>query len=610
VSGNGESPSRFKEVVDGCRDAFVEFDAWGHVTEWSLRCEQLLGWRREEMAGRSILDCVSERYAESVEQSMAVLRSWNAAGEFGALPRASCPLVLELELRTRAGEVRNVAGSVFVTGVGADLRVGVFVLSSAEDGHAAGGSAATDRDRLHDPLTGLPNRALFMQRVSTAIGALRQAGGSVAVVGVGLHRFKAINDALGHDTGDALLMAMASRLRLAGGEARPMLARLGGDEFVALFEEPRDHAEAEAEAYAARALVAVDESFDITGRELYVTASAGIASTTDPGTNPSTLLSDAEAAMHEGRYGDKRVRIFGEAVRRQVVERLHTELALHRALERGELMLHYQPVVDLVGCSTVGLEALLRWHHPDDGLVWPDRFIPVAEESGLIVPIGAWVLAEACGQFQQWRREGTGPPTGTVDVNLSARQIDHAELLTTVEGVLESTGLPAEKLTLEITESALMRDADAAVKLLRSLKRIGVSLAIDDFGTGYCSLSYLHRFPVDILKVDKAFVDGLRDAEGAEIVAAVVHLAHALGLVVVAEGVETEHQLAILRQMGCDHAQGYLFSRPLPTDHIAERLSTRAPWFGTPAGGATVDPVGLPPATLGGSPPMELAERR
>ncbi|HUA94448.1 MAG TPA: EAL domain-containing protein [Acidimicrobiales bacterium] len=265
--------------------------------------------------------------------------------------------------------------------------------------------------------------------------------------------------------------------------------------------------------------------------------------------------------------------------------------------------------MDVAGCSTVGLEALLRWHHPEDGLVGPDRFIPVAEESGLIVPIGAWVLAEACRQLQQWRQDGMGPLNGTVDVNLSARQIDHPELLATVEEVLESTGLPPEHLTLEITESALMRDAGAAMEVLGSLKRTGVSLAIDDFGTGYCSLSYLHRFPLDILKVDKAFVDGLHDAEGAEIVAAVVGLAHALGLDVVAEGVETEHQLAILRQMGCDHAQGFLFSRPVPAADLAGPLTMDTPWFGEPSALGSMDLVGTGGSGVGGPPPGDLAER-
>ena len=442
MSGTDEAPSRFREVIDGCRDAFVEFDGSCSVTEWSIRAEHLLGWTRDEMLGRSVLGCVSERYAEPVAQAMAVLRSRNAAGDLGSMPRASCPLMLELEILTRSGEAHTATGSVFVTGVGAGLRVGVFVHEGI-DVPATSPEAAADRDRLHDPLTGLPNRMLFMQRLTASIDDLRQVGGSVAVVGVGLHRFKAINDALGHDTGDELLVAVTSRLRLAGGEGRPMLARLGGDEFLALFEEQRDHAGPEAEAYAVRVLAAMEDPFDITGREIFLTASAGIASTTDPDTNPSTLLSDAEAAMHEGKSGDRGVRVFGEAMRRQVVQRLHTELALHRALDRRELALHYQPVVEVAGCSTVGMEALLRWHHPEDGLVGPDRFIPVAEESGLIVPIGAWVLAEACWQLQQWRQEGMGPLNGTVDVNLSARQIDHPELLATVEGVARVDRAPA-----------------------------------------------------------------------------------------------------------------------------------------------------------------------
>jgi len=250
-----------------------------------------------------------------------------------------------------------------------------------------------------------------------------------------------------------------------------------------------------------------------------------------------------------------------------------TEHSLHRALERCELLLHYQPVVELGGGSTVGVEALIRWDHPDQGLVAPGRFIPVAEESGLIIPIGAWVLEEACQQLRHWQR-GTDVG-GSVEVNLSARQIDDPGIVATIEEILERTGLPAGHLTLEITESALMRDAAAALIVLRALKGLGVLLAIDDFGTGYSSLSYLQRFPLDILKVDRMFVHELEsDTGGREIVSAVVSLAHALGLEVVAEGVETEQQLEILRALECDYAQGFLFSRPVPAAELRSIFSS------------------------------------
>ncbi len=586
---------RFQQVVNGCRDAFIEFDGDCLVTEWSTRAEDLLGWSRDEMLGRTVFDCVSEQFVEVVEQGVAVVRSSEASGKLDTLRIAARPMVLQMELRRRSGEGLLATGSVLVTGTGKNLRIGVFVHDGSADGSVMAEAAA--RDQLHDQLTGLPNRMLFMQRLSAAIADLRLGGGSVAVVGLGLDRFKGINDALGHDAGDDLLVAVASRLRLAGGGVRPMLSRLGGDEFLALFEDPGDRAGAEAEAFADRALAALEDPFDIGGSEIFLTASAGVAASADPDADATTLISDAEAAMHETKAGGGGgLQVFGEAIRRQVVERLHTEHSLHRALDRGELTLHYQPVVDLSDHATVGVEALIRWEHPDLGLVSPDRFIPVAEESGMIIPIGAWVLEEACGQLYRWRQHGLSPHAGTVEVNLSARQIDHPDLVGTVEAVLEATGLPADNLTLEITESALMRDADSALGVLQDLKRIGVALAIDDFGTGYCSLSYLHRFPLDILKIDKSFIDELEGGEGAEIVTAVVNLAHTLGLDVVAEGVETERQLGILREMGCDYAQGYLFSRPVPASDLSAPFTPGGTVGRVPAGRAVSDPL---PAVAG-----------
>jgi diguanylate cyclase (GGDEF)-like protein/PAS domain S-box-containing protein len=571
VARTDQDAWRFRQVIDGSRDAFMEFDGDCLVTEWSTRAQELLGWTGQEISGRTMFELVPERFADMVEQGMAVLQSRAASGEV-SLPR---PLAWEMELRHSNGNTVRAIGSVFVTGLGKDFRIGVFVHDATTD-HAALSEAAA-RDRLHDQLTGLPNRTLFIQRLAAAIGDLRRNAGSVAVVVFDLDRFKAINDAMGHEAGDDLLVAVARRLRLAGGGVRPVLSRLGGDEFLALFEHPEDLAGQEAEIFAEGALAALADPFDIGGSEIFLSASIGIAATVDPDADASTLLSDADAAMHESKAaGGRGLRVFGEAMRRQLVERLNTEHSLHRALDRGELVLFYQTVVDISDISTVGVEALIRWQHPDHGLISPDRFIPVAEESGLIIPIGAWVLQEACTQLHYWQQHGYGPASGTMQVNLSARQLDHPEIVATVEAVLAATGLPPENLTLEITESALMRDAVSALEILRSLKGIGVALAIDDFGTGYSSLGYLQRFPLDILKVDKSFIDELDDGEGTEIVAAVVNLAHTLGLDVVAEGVETEQQLSILRQLGCDYAQGYLFSRPVPAPDLLMDFSIGA----------------------------------
>ncbi|HUO47251.1 MAG TPA: EAL domain-containing protein, partial [Acidimicrobiales bacterium] len=281
------------------------------------------------------------------------------------------------------------------------------------------------------------------------------------------------------------------------------------------------------------------------------------------------------AMYHAKERGGGAIEVSGEVIRSRVSDRMNIEQALHGALGRDELILHYQPVVDLSTGGVVGVEALLRWAHPTWGMVSPDGFISVAEESGLIVPIGSWVLRAACAQKRSWDLEVRGGSMEKVAVNLSARQLDRLDVVQVVEGVLRETGMPASGLTLEITESALMQDVDAALRVLHALRDLGVSIAIDDFGTGYSSLSHLHKFPLDILKLDKSFIDGMaRGPDGVEIVSAVIKVAHALQIQVVAEGVEHESQLALLRSMGCDLAQGFLFSAPLPAGEVdVQRLS-------------------------------------
>ena len=322
--------------------------------------------------------------------------------------------------------------------------------------------------------------------------------------------------------------------------------------------------------YAERVLAALATPLGVAGKEIYAGASIGVASTATGTTEPTPLLSNADAAMYQAkRRGGNRVEVFGEDIRRRVLDRMDTEHALHGALERSELELHYQPVVRVADGLAVGCEALLRWDHPDQGLVPPTRFISVAEESGLIIPIGAWVLEECCRQVARWEQMGLAGPAASIEVNLSARQVDHPDLVGSVERALRDSGVAPDRVVLEITESALMDDARSALRVLQRLKDLGVSLAIDDFGTGYSSLGYLQQFPLDVLKIDKSFVAGLgTEPGGAEIVAAVVGLAHALGLRVVAEGVETHRQLAALQDLGCDFAQGYLFSPPVPAAEL------------------------------------------
>ncbi len=560
---------RFRRMIDISRDAYIEVDDSLTVTEWNQCATELLGWERGDIVGHHIFDIVGPRYTDLMEQSMVVVRDAMGPADDWQLPPLPS-MEFEMELRHRDGRLLGVTGKVMASYTERGLRVGGFLHGTVPTPTSVREALP---DGLHDPLTGLPTRALFTRRLAVAVRGLRHTGGSVAVVDLDLDRFKVINDTMGHDAGDDLLLSVVARLRLAAGDVAPLMARLGGDEFLAFFEVDDQGAREHAEQFARRAQVALEDPFSVGGREVYLTASVGIAGTNDPEMSAARLLSNTGGALHEAKAGGGgQTTVYEDEIRRDVVERMSTEHNLHRALERGELIMYYQPVVALGDQRPVAAEALIRWVHPEHGLVEPGRFIAVAEQTGMIIPIGAWALHEACRQMAGWRQQGA---SGSVEVNLSARQVDHPQLVATVERILDESGLPPGSVTLEITESTLMRDGPAALTVLQALKSLGVSLAIDDFGTGYSSLSYLRRFPLDILKIDRSFVEDLREGQAAEIVRAVIDLAHALDLTVVAEGVETHEQFALLRELGCDWAQGFLFSPPVPPEDLAARFAPR-----------------------------------
>jgi diguanylate cyclase (GGDEF)-like protein/PAS domain S-box-containing protein len=555
--------TRLRQVLDLSRDAFVETDRQGAVTEWNRQAEVLFGWSRDEVLGRPVTAFLIPRH----HRARLLHDLDSVTTESRSFDRTRWR---DLRAVHREGHEVHVSGSVYVLGSGSDLRIGGFLHDHAEERAA---EEALAHAYLHDSLTGLPNRAMFTYRLAYDLAHRKGAPGSIAVLVLDLDRFKAINEALGHEVGDEVLVAVAGRLASADGCAQ-VIARLGGDEFLMLFEGA--DSETEAVAFSQRVLHALDSPIPAGDGEVFLTASIGIACTSPRVTEATPLLSNADAAMYQAKKrGGGTVEVFGEAMRLRVLDRMHTEHLLHRALERDELRLFYQPVVEIGATTAIGAEALLRWDHPEHGLMTPGRFIPVAEESGLIIPIGAWVLHEACRQLRVWQAN-RGGPHGAVEVNLSARQVDSPEIVSTVEQVLSTTGVRPSSLTLEITESALMNDAASASRVLRALKALGVTLAIDDFGTGYSSLSHLQRFPLDILKIDKSFVDELGAGRGGtEIVAAVIKLAHALGLQVIAEGVETEEQLHALQRLDCDFAQGYLFSRPMPASEMVGKFPLR-----------------------------------
>ncbi|MBA2581706.1 MAG: EAL domain-containing protein [Thermoleophilaceae bacterium] len=425
---------------------------------------------------------------------------------------------------------------------------------------------------MHDSLTGLPNRVLFVDRLEMALAGLARRSYQVAVLFLDLDGFKLVNDRLGHEAGDELLKEIARRLSQV---MRPSdtVARFGGDEFTVLAEGYTS--EAQVVATAERIRNALCGPFVLEAGEVTIGTSIGIALATGAGTDAEPLIREADAAMYRAkRAGGSRHELYDVAMRRRAAMRLRTESALHQAIEREEFRVFYQPKVEISTGEIFGVEALVRWQHPDRGLLGPGEFIALAEETSLIVPLGAWVLREALRQGREWRSRHAAAARLTMAVNLSAHQLARGDLCDVVSDSLEQAGVDPALLCLEITESVAMEEAEATIAALRRLRDLGVRLAIDDFGSGYSSLSYLRSFPVDILKIDRSFVQGLgRDRRNASIAGAIVSLAHALDLTAIAEGVETEAQLAELRGLGCDVAQGFLFARPAAPEELEDVIA-------------------------------------
>jgi diguanylate cyclase (GGDEF)-like protein/PAS domain S-box-containing protein len=432
------------------------------------------------------------------------------------------------------------------------------------------------RQAFEDSLTGLPNRALLLDRLGHALARSDRSVDSVAVLMIDLDGFKSINDGLGHDAGDHALKEIAARIVRS---ARPSdtVARLGGDEFVVLLESIS--APPIVDDVANRILDIVRQPFMLHGRNVRISASVGIAVSEGASSTPGSLLRDADIAMYAAKAaGRDRCHRFEAAMHSRANQQFRLINDLNHSLERDELVVFYQPSIDLEGARLEGVEALLRWQHPENGLIMPDVFIPIAEQSGLIVPIGRWVLEQACAQAVAWRPVLTPGQPFVMEVNVSGHQLNHESLVPDIRHILENSGLEPENLVLEITESVLMNDINTVVKRLRELKNIGVSIAIDDFGTGYSSLAYLRQLPIDILKIDKTFVDAASagDPGGDAIMRAILDLAKGLNLRTIAEGVEEANQAIYLTDLGCDSAQGYFYARPMPPDELSSRFEVDA----------------------------------
>jgi diguanylate cyclase (GGDEF)-like protein/PAS domain S-box-containing protein len=539
-----ERETRVRAVMDNVADGLLTFDQQGRIDSCNPAAERIFGVPAAAITGQSIT-----RLLPTIGIQASLHREVDAARPDGtpvsldvaitAIPQADPPRLIAVvrdisERKAFEEQLRHMA--------------------------------------FHDDLTGLPNRALFMDRVEHALGRAHSAGSSVAVLFIDLDNFKVVNDSLGHAAGDRLLNALSSRLR-ACLHPHATLARFGGDEFTILLEDVDSPGAAQEVAQRVREVLR--RPVGIAEREVFVTASIGIAVSTPGKDTPGDLVRNADVAMYRAKAtGRGGFVVFDRALDAVAVGRLELETDLRAALGRGELEVHYQPIVHLPTGRIRDMEALVRWRHPRHGLIPPDRFIPLAEETGLIIPIGMWVLKTACRQLRAWRTRFGPDADLRVSVNLSARQFQHPTLLDDVARVFQESGVEPTSVMFEITESIAMRDAAAAADILAGLKQLGLRLAIDDFGTGYSSLSYLHGFPIDVLKIDRSFISRLRnERHDVAIVEAVIALARGLNMEVTAEGIETNEQLTRLEQLGCDNGQGYYFGRPMPAESVTLVLS-------------------------------------
>ena len=553
-------------------DAVACTDIGGNITFLNLVAEKMTGWSWQDAAGRPmaevfrILDAATrEAIADPMERAVDLGRTLHLPSNSVLLRRDGSEIPIEDSVAPIRDPEGKASGAVIVLRDVSSAREMTLKLA-----HSA----------QHDFLTGLPNRVLLNDRISQAIAAAPRHAKKVAVLFLDLDGFKYINDSLGHPTGDLLLQSVAKRL-VDCVRSADTVSRQGGDEFVVLLTEV-EHAE-DAAVTAGRMLVAVAAAHSIAEQELHVTTSIGVSIHPDDGPDAETLIKNADTAMYQAKdNGRQGYKFFKPAMNVRAVERQSIEGSLRRALKRQEFALYYQPKIDLRTGAITGAEALIRWTHPVRGLVPPSQFIPIAEDCGLILPIGDWVLREACEQARAW--VDAGLRLASVAVNISAMQFRDENFLAGVFAILDDTGLDPGSLELELTEGVLMKSTESAASILKRLRAKGVQVAVDDFGTGYSSLSYLRKFPIDALKIDQSFVREITAApEEATIVSAVVSMGRSLKLRVVAEGVETREELAFLQRLQCDEAQGYYFSRPVPAEQFASLLEAGVPQAGRSA---------------------------
>jgi diguanylate cyclase (GGDEF)-like protein/PAS domain S-box-containing protein len=565
-----QTEGRYRGLLEAAPDAMVVVNEEDEIVLLNLRAEKQFGYRRDELLGQKITTLIPEGFAERLIADSTRTAAEALAQQIGT--------GIELTARCKDGKAFPI--EIMLSPL--ESPEGILVTAAIRDISARKTAEAAARTMTlqmahsaeHDFLTGLPNRMLLNDRVGQAIVRAERRADKVAVLCLDIDGFKQVNDSLGRPVGDRLLKSVAARL-LGCVRTSDTVSRQGGDEFVVLLSEV-EHDE-DIAILARRMLQQVARPHTIDGQDLHVTAGLGVSVYPDDGGNAETLAKNAETAMHQAKEkGRQSYQFFKPAMNVRAVERQSIEEGLRRALERRELVVHYQPKIDLSSRRITGAEALIRWNHPTRGLVPPGQFIPVAEECALIQPIGAWVLRAACRQARAWTDAGL--PALTMAVNVSAMEFREDAFLDGVFATLDETGLDPHQLELELTESVLVKQAESAASILRAVREKGVRVAIDDFGTGYSSLSYLRKFPVDALKIDQSFVRQISNGgDDTIIVTAIIALARSLKLRVVAEGVETAAELAFLRERQCDEVQGYYFSQPVPPHQFASLLKAGIP---------------------------------
>ena len=550
------SEERFRSLVAHSSDAITIIGGDAAITYESPSVQKVFGYPPGEVIGKKFIDLVHPDDVPTVKQF--VMDTVGTPGVTG---------LIEIRLRHKDGSWR------YVESVGNNLlhdpNIEGYVLNTRDVTERKALEAQLQHRAFHDPLTNLANRALFRDRVEHALARQVRRHDPFAILFLDLDGFKTINDSLGHQAGDEMLRSVAQRLKTCAREA-DTVARFGGDEFALLLEDMRD--DSGAARVANRILKSLRAPFSLSGKEVFVDASIGIVVAEDMDATADDMMRNADIAMYmaKGR-GKGCYEVFEQSMHAAVIERLELEGDFQRALERREFVLHYQPIVELQHNRVVGLEALCRWQHPDKGLLFPGAFIPLAEETGLIVALSRWVLREACEQAKRWQDQYPADPPINMSVNISARHLAQPDVVFDVSQALQATGLDPKTLTLEITETALVQDTEQTITRLEQLKALGCRLAIDDFGTGYSSLGYLEKFPIDVLKIDRSFIDGLsKGTKKPEVVKAIVRLGHTLKLETVAEGIEEIDQAETFRALDCHMAQGYFFARPAGSDRIEE----------------------------------------